>query len=92
MLVCVSSSRLFAAHKRIVLYHHGIYATGGHYTLDVLHPNQKKEAWGKGWKEGWIHIDDEQITETSIQDVVAQRGGEDRTPYLLFYRQSGYQS
>jgi ubiquitin carboxyl-terminal hydrolase 10 len=73
-----------------VLYHHGVYATGGHYTLDVLHPNRKQEAWGKGWREGWIHIDDDHISDINIQDIIAQQAGEDRTPYLLFYQQNNY--
>ncbi|KAG6806172.1 hypothetical protein H0H93_003391, partial [Arthromyces matolae] len=38
------------------LYHHGLSASGGHYTLDVLHP-------GRNATEGWMRIDDELVSD-----------------------------
>jgi ubiquitin carboxyl-terminal hydrolase 10 len=64
-----------------VLNHHGGSATGGHYTLDVLHPNP----CDKG-REGWIRIDDEFIQNIRAEDLPVRDVGDDRSAYLLFYR------
>ncbi|KAL5533193.1 hypothetical protein ACEPAF_4969 [Sanghuangporus sanghuang] len=65
-----------------VLYHHGTSAAGGHYTLDVLHPNRNADASAKP-REGWIRIDDELVTDLRTEEVF---GKERDCAYLLFYR------
>lgn len=66
----------------LVVYHHGQSASGGHYTLDVLHPNRGGESKAR---EGWIRIDDELVSDLRVQDVFgAHLDG--RCAYLLFYR------
>jgi hypothetical protein len=47
-----------------VLYHHGESAGGGHYTVDVLHPNENSSSG-----EGWLHIDDEAVSMVRYEDV-----------------------
>ncbi|KAF8495378.1 hypothetical protein JB92DRAFT_2993080 [Gautieria morchelliformis] len=64
-----------------VLNHHGGSATGGHYTLDVLHP----DPCDKG-REGWIRIDDEFVQNIRAEDLPVRDVGDDRSAYLLFYR------
>jgi ubiquitin carboxyl-terminal hydrolase 10 len=64
-----------------VLCHYGESATSGHYTVDVLHPNEDS---GSG--EGWLHIDDEAVSTVRHEDVFwddEQVG--DRCAYMLFY-------
>ncbi|KAF9447579.1 cysteine proteinase [Macrolepiota fuliginosa MF-IS2] len=71
--------RLFGA-----LYHHGHSASGGHYTLDVLHPNRYP---GAKLKEGWVRIDDELVSDVRPEDVFdAWEKDETRNAYLLFYK------
>jgi ubiquitin carboxyl-terminal hydrolase 10 len=60
-----------------VLYHHGESAGGGHYTVDVLHPNEDN---GNG--ESWLHIDDEVVRAARHEDVF---GDHDRCAYVLLY-------
>ena len=67
-----------------VLYHHGQSAAGGHYTLDVLHPNRSADLSTKAG-EGWIRIDDELVSDLRMQDVF-KSNLDDRCAYLLFYR------
>ena len=65
-----------------VLYHHG-RSSSGHYTADVLHPN---EDTGSG--EAWLHIDDEAVTTVGYDDVFGGHDNEwmdDRSVYMLFY-------
>ncbi|KAJ6491857.1 hypothetical protein DFH09DRAFT_1377182 [Mycena vulgaris] len=64
--------KLFAA-----VYHHGVSAAGGHYTLDVLHATR-----------GWVRIDDELVSDVRAEDVfgVEREREEERCAYLLFYR------
>lgn len=78
-----------------VLYHHGASAGGGHYTLDVLHPNRDGGARSGGGASGeasggaWLHIDDETVSAVRHEDVFGGNGNEradDRCAYLLFYR------
>jgi ubiquitin carboxyl-terminal hydrolase 10 len=57
-----------------VLYHHGESADSGHYTVDVLHPN------GDSSEEGWIHIDDKNVSE-----VWHESRNIERYVYMLFY-------
>ncbi|KAG9318931.1 cysteine proteinase [Chiua virens] len=75
-----------------VLYHHGLSASGGHYTLDVLHPNIDN-ATGMGPtvkpREGWIRIDDELVSDVRPEDVFGPPEQDDRCAYLLFYRRVG---
>ena len=73
-----------------VLYHHGLSASGGHYTLDVLHPTRFTwgGAAGAGGKarEGWVRIDDELVSDVRHEDVFeAWERDESRSAYLLFY-------
>ena len=52
-----------------VLHHHGLSASGGHYTLDVLHPSRGQTMPPR---EGWVRIDDEQVwdEDESVLDEV----------------------
>ncbi|KAJ3570230.1 hypothetical protein NP233_g4540 [Leucocoprinus birnbaumii] len=73
--------RLFGA-----IYHHGHSASGGHYTLDVLHPNRYP---GAKIREGWVRIDDELVSDLRPEDVFdawEKEKDEMRNAYLLFYR------
>lgn len=72
----------------IVLYHHGLSASGGHYTLDVLHPNRDLTSTSKP-REGWIRIDDELVSDVRAEDVFGGVDRDDRCAYLLFYRRIG---
>jgi ubiquitin carboxyl-terminal hydrolase 10 len=68
-----------------VLYHHGGSAGSGHYTVDVLHPNEER---GSEPGEGWLHIDDEIVSAVRHEDVFGNHDNErvdDRCAYMLFY-------
>ena len=65
-----------------VLYHHGLSASGGHYTLDVLHPNRDMTHKPR---EAWIRIDDELVSDVLPKDVF-EADRDHRCPYLLFYK------
>lgn len=65
-----------------VLYHHGLSASGGHYTLDVLHPNRDMT---QKPREAWIRIDDELVSDVLPKDVF-EVDRDHRCPYLLFYK------
>jgi len=80
----------------LVVYHHGKYASGGHYTVDVLRQDRKS----------WVRIDDtniQQIRASSVAVEVSEdewwedsEGGEwwydgkekDRCAYLLFFERA----
>ena len=70
-------------HRTLVLYHHGMSAHGGHYTLDVLHPNRELSDRPR---PAWIRIDAELVSDLRQEDVFGGQEREDRQPYLLFYR------
>ena len=66
-----------------VLYHHGKPASSGHYTVDVLHPNEDIGSAG-----AWLRIDDESVSAVGYDDVFGAHGNErmdDRSVYMLFY-------
>lgn len=67
------------------LYHHGQSASGGHYTLDVLHPTRFTSPGGRP-REGWIRIDDELASDVRHEDVFGGERDDNRSAYLLFYR------
>jgi ubiquitin carboxyl-terminal hydrolase 10 len=67
-----------------VLYHHGLSASGGHYTLDVLHPNIDMSPTKP--RERWIRIDDELVSDIRLEDVLGTPERDDRCAYILFYR------
>ncbi|KAM6500087.1 hypothetical protein JOM56_003101 [Amanita muscaria] len=67
------------------LYHHGQSASGGHYTLDVLHPTRFTSPGGRT-REGWIRIDDELASDVRHEDVFGGERDDNRSAYLLFYR------
>ncbi|KAH7889138.1 hypothetical protein F5I97DRAFT_1841914 [Phlebopus sp. FC_14] len=73
-----------------VVYHHGLSASGGHYTIDVLHPNIDSSPTKP--REGWIRIDDELISDVRPEDVFGIPERDDRCAYLLFYRRVGSSS
>jgi ubiquitin carboxyl-terminal hydrolase 10 len=71
---------------KVVVYHHGSSASGGHYTVSVSRQDQS----------GWLHFDDDLVTPLPVEDVVVSRheaeagwagqiGGREKTAYLLFY-------
>jgi ubiquitin C-terminal hydrolase len=66
-----------------VLYHHGVSASGGHYTLDVLHPSYDPSSKPR---EMWMRIDDEFVSDVKAEDVFGGVDRDDRCAYLLFYR------
>jgi len=69
------------------LYHHGLSASGGHYTLDVLHPNRYPGSVNAKTREGWVRIDDELVSDVRPNDVFGAYERDDaRCAYLLFYR------
>jgi ubiquitin carboxyl-terminal hydrolase 10 len=74
-----------------VLYHHGISAGGGHYTLHVLHPNRDGGTRAGSRGEAWLHIDDENVSAAQHEDVFGHGNerADDRCAYLLFYRRVG---
>jgi ubiquitin carboxyl-terminal hydrolase 10 len=75
-----------------VLYHHGLTASGGHYTLDVLHPNRDNIIQPAKPREAWVRIDDELASDLRPEEVFGEetaRGDGGRCAYLLFYRQVG---
>ncbi|PWN17999.1 cysteine proteinase, partial [Microstroma glucosiphilum] len=66
-----------------VVYHHGRYASGGHYTVDVLRQDGS----------GWIHFDDTTFGPVASEHVgrkagqpLRGNGGHDGLAYLLFYK------
>ncbi|EJD53217.1 cysteine proteinase [Auricularia subglabra TFB-10046 SS5] len=63
-----------------VVYHHGQSATGGHYTLDVLHPAPGHVG------TPWVRLDDDIISRVRTEDVFGHDGADDKSAYLLFYR------
>ncbi|KAF7976765.1 hypothetical protein HWV62_5764 [Athelia sp. TMB] len=70
-----------------VLYHHGLSASGGHYTLDVLHPN--RDHLSVKPREGWVRFDDDLVSDVRPEDVFGGAERDDRCAYLLFYRRIG---
>lgn len=66
-----------------VVYHHGRYASGGHYTVDVLRQDSSS----------WLHFDDTMYNPVASEHVGRRPGqslttsvGHDGQAYLLFYR------
>ena len=65
-----------------IVYHHGRYASGGHYTVDVLRQDG----------HSWLHIDDTLFHTVPTEHVVRNAAspsrdyGHDGLAYLLFYR------
>ena len=78
--------RLMMLTALLVLYHHGQSAHGGHYTLDVLHPNRDLTDRPRA---AWIRIDDELVSDVRPEDVFGGAEQNDRCAYLLFYRRIG---
>ncbi len=62
------------------MYHHGKYASGGHYTLDILRQDSSK----------WLRIDDTQIetiTESEVATLTPDKDlDKDKSAYILFYQ------
>jgi ubiquitin carboxyl-terminal hydrolase 10 len=72
----------------LVLYHHGLSASGGHYNLDVLHPERFLGAGlSMTGHEGWVRIGDKIVSDVRPEDVFGAVGRDDRCAYLLFYAQ-----
>ncbi|CAO1628969.1 unnamed protein product [Parajaminaea phylloscopi] len=66
-----------------VVYHHGRFATGGHYTVDVLRQDASS----------WVHFDDVLFNPVAKEHVGRKPGqnlsasvGHDGLAYLLFYQ------
>lgn len=66
-----------------VVYHHGLSASGGHYTVDVLRQDSKS----------WIHLDDTSIESVDAKDVAIESASgdsitskrPDKLAYILLY-------
>jgi ubiquitin carboxyl-terminal hydrolase 10 len=72
-----------------VLYHHGLSASGGHYTLDVLHSDRFAGSSHNKSREGWVRLDDELVSDVKPEDVFGVLERDDRCAYLLFYSRVG---
>ncbi|KAF8461823.1 hypothetical protein DFH94DRAFT_677586 [Russula ochroleuca] len=73
------------AHYKLygVVYHHGESASGGHYTVDVLHSNGDS---GSG--EGWLHIGEGAVSVVRHEDVFEGHDNEqmdNQCAYMLIY-------
>ncbi|KAJ7895001.1 hypothetical protein B0H14DRAFT_3854218 [Mycena olivaceomarginata] len=64
--------------------HYGVSASGGHYTLDVLHLTWfPGSATGTGSeREGWVRIDDELVSDVQLVDVFGALEGDSRCACL----------
>lgn len=68
-----------------IVYHHGLSASGGHYTVDVLRQDSKS----------WIHLDDTSIEPVDAKDVAVEPPNGDnvnsraqnKLAYILLYAQ-----
>ncbi|KAH9980795.1 hypothetical protein BJV77DRAFT_1073382 [Russula vinacea] len=85
IMVPVAGKSVEPAHYKLygVLYHCGESASGGHYTVDVLHPDGD-DCGG----EGWLHIDDDGVSKVRHEDVFGRHSDEhvdDQCAYMLFY-------
>ncbi|EMR08095.1 hypothetical protein PNEG_03535 [Pneumocystis murina B123] len=58
-----------------VVYHHGMSASGGHYTVDLLRQDL----------HSWIRIDDTHISHILPEHVIPSSDSPNRFAYLLFY-------
>ena len=81
----VSGKSAEPAHYKLygVLYHHGESAGGGHYTVDVLHPNVDS---GSG--EAWLHIDGEAASAVQHGEMFGGHDHDqmdDQCAYMLIY-------
>ncbi|KAJ7792837.1 hypothetical protein B0H14DRAFT_3115102 [Mycena olivaceomarginata] len=72
----------------VLVYHHGFSTSGGHYTLDVLHPTRfPGSVTGTGSeREGWVRIDDELVSDVRPVDVFGAPEDDSQCAYLLCYR------
>lgn len=61
-----------------VVYHHGMSASGGHYTVDLLRQGL----------HSWIRIDDTHISHILPEHVIPSSDSPNRFAYLLFYLRS----
>ena len=62
-----------------LLYHHDESVGGGHYTVDVLHPNG-----GSDTGEVWLYINDEAVSPIRHKDVFGtEREDDKRCAYLI---------
>ncbi|KAF9532800.1 hypothetical protein CPB83DRAFT_890475 [Crepidotus variabilis] len=89
VIVPVAKKTQLARYKLFgAVYHHGLSAAGGHYTLDVLHPNRYPSSNPAARPvEGWVRIDDEFVSDVRPEDVFrAPERDDTRCAYLLFYR------
>lgn len=82
-----------------MLYHHNVSADGGHYTLDMLHPNScgntiSAGVTGSGSSSGsktWLHIDDKTVISVQHEDIFGHSNcngkerSDDHSAYLLLY-------
>jgi ubiquitin carboxyl-terminal hydrolase 10 len=70
------------------VYYHGVSASGGHYTLDVLHSMRfPGSAAGTGnERESWVRIDDELVSDVRPVYVFGAPEGDSPCAYLQFYR------
>ncbi|KAJ2933718.1 hypothetical protein H1R20_g3381, partial [Candolleomyces eurysporus] len=68
------------------VYHHGPSASGGHYTLDVLHPNRYPSFNSNAKpKEGWVRIDDDLVSDVRPDDVFGAAQEKDDSRLQLIY-------
>ncbi|KAJ2923184.1 hypothetical protein H1R20_g13912, partial [Candolleomyces eurysporus] len=67
------------------VYHHGPSASGGHYTLDVLHPNRYPSFNSNAKpKEGWVRIDDDLVSDVRPDDVFGAAQEKDDSRFSPF--------
>ena len=66
-------------HLSVVVYHHGINSTGGHYTCDVFLPHCG----------GWINANDNTLNGMTEEKVLkGQNKDQHKVAYLLCYSRS----